>query len=188
MKVIYARVSTKEQNLDRQTEKGGKIFSDVCSGSIPFKDRLQAKKLISFLKSTPEAKTEVKSVDRLGRDMKDILSTIELFKKNNWYLRIEDLGIDNTSSFFDLMIGLMGTLAEHERKTINERAQQGREIAKIKGDVYLGRKKGTSYDRETLLSKHSDIVAHLKLGEKEAEILRKTGKSRTTIRKIKSIL
>ena len=43
----YIRVSTKEQNTDRQTDFNGLTYVDECSGSIPFKDRTEAKKLLN---------------------------------------------------------------------------------------------------------------------------------------------
>ena len=46
MKVKYIRVSTIEQNTDRQTDFAGITYIDECSGSIAFKDRTQAKKLL----------------------------------------------------------------------------------------------------------------------------------------------
>ena len=133
MNVIYGRISTSEQNEARQIKSGDKSFIDKCSGAVKFMERPQAKKLIEYLKLNPNAVTNVLSVDRVGRSTLDILETVEFFKKNNYTLRIDNLGMDNSSPFFDLMISLLGTLAEHERQVIKERCKGGIEVAKAKG-------------------------------------------------------
>ena len=77
MKVIYGRISTAEQNEERQLEKGVKSFIDKCSGAVPFMERPQAKKLLDYLKTNPDCETVILSVDRIGRSTLDILQTIQ---------------------------------------------------------------------------------------------------------------
>lgn len=187
MNIIYGRISTAEQNDERQKVKGYKSFIDVCSGTIPFFERPQAKELIKFLKSNPDAIVNIIAVDRLGRNTIDILQSVEYFKANNYNLKIENLGIDNSSPIFELMVSIIGTLATQEKKTIAERCKQGIEIAKSKG-LYTGRKKGTIDDREKILSKHSDIVLCLNQKMKITDISNVTKKTRATIYKVKSVL
>ena len=57
MKVIYGRISSDDQNEERQLEKGVLSFIDKCSGSISFFDRPQAKKEGSTYYSFPGQKT-----------------------------------------------------------------------------------------------------------------------------------
>jgi len=187
MKVIYARVSTTEQNEVRQLKECDKTFIDRCSGAIPFLERPQGKKLISFLKLNPETTTLVKSVDRLGRNTIDILNIVQMFRDNEWSIEIEDLGMNNKSPFFDLMISLMGTLAEHERKMIKERTKQGIEIRKANGG-YKGRVKGSKDDRDKILKKHIDVVTCLEGNMNITDIAKVTGKTRATIYKVKNLL
>ena len=187
MYVKYVRISSVTQNEERQLEKGVKSFIDKCSGAIPFMERPQAKKLIEFLKINPTFETVVSSVDRVGRSTLDILQTIQFFKTNNYVLKIENLGMDNSSPFFDLMISLLGTLSEHERSIIKERCRGGIEVAKSKG-LYIGRKKGTKDDRFKILSKHNDIVLCLNKKMKITDIVKVTNKTRATIYKVKNIL
>jgi DNA invertase Pin-like site-specific DNA recombinase len=187
MNIIYGRISTSEQNEARQTTKGYKSFIDVCSGSISFFERPQAKSLIKFLKANPEATTNVISVDRLGRNLNDIRNTIEYFKANNFTLKIETLGIDSNSPIFKMIVSLMGTLAEHEKEIITERCKQGIEIAKSKG-LYTGRKIGTVDNREKILSKHSDIVLCLNQNMNVTDVSEVTGKTRATVYKVKKVL
>ena len=187
MKVIYGRVSTFDQNEARQIVKGQLMFIDKCSGAVPFMERPQANKLMEYLKKNPTCETEILSVDRIGRSTLDILQTVEFFKKNGYTLKINNLGMDNSSPFFDLMISLLGTLAEHERAVIKERCRGGIELAKSNG-VYIGRKKGTIDDRNRTLKKHLDIVTCLKSKMKVSDICRLTGKHRMTIQKVKQII
>jgi DNA invertase Pin-like site-specific DNA recombinase len=187
MNVTYGRISTTEQKQNRQTTKGYKSFIDTCSGSIPFFERPQAKNLIKFLKSNPGTTVEIIAVDRLGRNTLDILQTVEYFKANNFNLRIDNLGMDTTSPFFDMMVSIMGTLAQQEKKTISERCKQGIEIAKAKG-LYEGRKKGTTDSRQKTLDKHSDVVLCLNKRMSVNETAKLTKKTRVTVYKVKAIL
>ena len=187
MKVIYGRVSTYEQNEARQIVNGKKSFIDKCSGAVPFMERPQAKKLLEFLKVQPTDETVVLSVDRIGRSTIDILQTIQFFKQKGYTLRIENLGLDNSSPFFDLMISMLGTLAEHERQVIKERCRGGIEVAKANG-VYNGRMKGTTDDRNRTLKKHQDIVTCLSSNMKVADICKLTGKHRSTVYKVQRLL
>jgi DNA invertase Pin-like site-specific DNA recombinase len=187
MKVIYGRISTSEQNEARQLEKGQISFIDKCSGAVPFMERPQAKRLLEFLKNNPTCETEILAVDRIGRSTLDILQTIQFFKQNGYVLKIKNLGMDNSSPFFDLMISLLGTLAEHERQVIKERCKSGIAVAKSKG-IYTGRKKGTTDDRNRTLKKHQDIVVCLESKMKITDICKLTGKHRATISKVKHLL
>lgn len=186
MKVIYGRISTSEQNEARQLEKGQISFIDKCSGAVPFMERPQAKRLLEFLKNNSNHETEILCVDRIGRSTLDILQTIQFFKQNGYILKIKNLGMDNSSPFFDLMISLLGTLAEHERQVIKERCKGGIAVAKSNG-IYTGRKKGTTDDRNRTLKKHQDIVTCLDSKMKTADICRLTGKHRATVSKVRKL-
>ena len=187
MRVIYGRISTKEQNESRQLVKGEIAFIDKCSGAVCFMDRPQAKKLIDYLKLNPQTETHILSVDRIGRSILDILTTIEFFKLNNYKLSIDNLGMDNTSPFFDLMISLLGTLAEHEKMIIRERCRGGITAAQ-KAGIYTGRKKGTTDNRNKVLKKHNDIVICLQSKMKVSDISRITERTRATVYKVKKML
>lgn len=188
MKINYIRVSTQNQNISRQEKKGfDKTFIDRCSGSIPFFERPQGLELFKFLKNNSDVEVSVQSVDRLGRGLLDVLKTIEYFKKHNWKLQIEDIGMNSHSPFFPLMVSLLGTLANHEREMIKERTRQGIEIAKKEGR-YQGRKKGTKDTREKTLAKHKNIVKLLEKRIKIKDINTITGISRQTIYKIKGLV
>ena len=144
MKAKYIRVSTKEQNTDRQTDFDGLIYPDECSGSIPFKDRPEAKKLLSNKEIT---EVHVHSIDRLGRNTLDIMQTIQDFTSKGINVVSTKEGLQTLidgkeNPIAKMMIGILGTLAEFELSRAKERQLEGIANAKEKG-VYVGRKKGT---------------------------------------------
>ena len=77
MRVKYIRVSTSEQNTDRQETFEGSIYKDVCSGSVAFKDRSEGYTLMYMAEDVTEIL--VHSIDRLGRNTLDIMQTIQYF-------------------------------------------------------------------------------------------------------------
>lgn len=98
MKARYIRVSTGTQNTARQEEKqaqGEKVFIDIVSGSIPFKDRAQGKELIKAIEDNEINYVSVSSIDRLGRNLYDILTTLEFFKEKGVILKVDNLGIES---------------------------------------------------------------------------------------------
>lgn len=153
MKAVYIRISTPNQKIERQLKKDKSIvpYIDVCSGGVPFKEREWAKKLMGNSKITV---IEVKEISRLGRNLKDILETIEYFTNKGVDIRIENLGLNlmvdgKLSAYGHLMVSMFGAIAQHERNIINERMQEGREVAKAKDKSlpkskrsYKGRKRG----------------------------------------------
>jgi len=149
MKAVYVRISTANQNLERQLKKDKSIkpYIDICSGSVLFNKRPGA---IAMMKNKKITEIQVKEISRLGRNLKDILNTIEYFKENKINLKIENLGF---SLFIDgkenpialLIVSMFGAISEHERNMINERTQEGRNIAKAKGK-FKGRKRGATSD------------------------------------------
>lgn len=78
MKAVYIRISKASQSSERQLKDDESIltFIDICSGSIPFAQRQEGIKLMNNNSIT---QIEVKEVSRLGRNLKDILTTLEYF-------------------------------------------------------------------------------------------------------------
>ncbi len=168
MKAKYIRVSTLHQNTDRQTEFKGQIYIDKCSGSIPFAERPEAKKLLA---NQNIKEVHVHSIDRLGRSTLDIMQTIQNFTKQGINVVSEKEGLQTIvngkeNPVAKMMTGILGTLAEFELNRIKERQAEGIEKAKQKGR-YAGRKKGSSEDAQTFLSKPKvqKIVRYLNEGE-----------------------
>lgn len=142
-KVGYIRVSTFEQNTDRQSEqlkdhKLNETFIDYASGKDTNRPQLQA-----ALKHLRKGDTLiVHSMDRLARNLDDLRRTVkELtsravtvhFIKESLIFNGEDSPISN------LLLSIMGAFAEFERSLIKERQLEGIILAKQKG-LYKGRK------------------------------------------------
>lgn len=138
-KVNYQRCSTAEQNVARQEIQGmDKTFTDYCSGSIEFKKRVQGSKLIKLIDAGEIQELHIDSIDRLGRNTLDVLTTINYLASKNVCLVSRKEGLSTLidgkpNPLSALMIGILSTLAEFELSRIRERAYEGRESAKLKG-------------------------------------------------------
>ena len=148
----YARVSSKEQNLDRQIEAfkalgadERDIITDKGSGKDLNRTGYTALKNAMLRKGDTLI---VKSLDRLSRNKTDIKNELQFFKDNGIRLKVIDL----PTTMMDLpqgqewvfemvnniLIEVLGTIAEQERKTIKTRQAEGIEAAKKNGKK-LGR-------------------------------------------------
>ena len=86
MKVLYIRTSTIEQNSERQkqnTDGNCKIIEDKCSGAVPFFERQGGKKILELTEKGIVDEIMVHEIDRLGRNLIDILKTISYFNNHN---------------------------------------------------------------------------------------------------------
>jgi DNA invertase Pin-like site-specific DNA recombinase len=160
MKVIYARISTANQNAERQMKKDGrKVFLDVCSGIIPFAKRTEGAKL---LKAKDVEQIEVASIDRLGRGLSDILTTLEAFTNKGVDIYIKDQGLHTMvdgkpNPTATLLIQIMSAIYEFERKIIKERTAEGIAIAKAK-KKYTGRPLGAKAKEDEFRLKHAEKI------------------------------
>ena len=151
----YARVSTKEQNLERQMHELKKyvkpedIFADMQSGK-DF-DRIQYKKLKEEVGSGDEL--FVKSIDRLGRNKDGIKEELQWFKKRGVHVHILDfpqtliaVEDERQKSVMDLVTNLLievvGFMAEEERKLIRSRQAEGIAAWRRTGQTKTGRPYG----------------------------------------------
>lgn len=140
-KIGYARVSTAEQNLDRQedvlqTLNLDRVFSDKLSGKNTDRPGLQS--MLDFVREGDFL--YVQSISRLARSTKDLLSIVEtLDQKGVGFVSLHE-NIDTSTAQGKFVMTLFGALAELERATIHQRQQQGIEAAKARGRR-LGRPK-----------------------------------------------
>ena len=95
--------------------------------------------------------------------------------------------INNASSS---VVSILGVVGEMERNQIKERQLEGIKIAKLKGNVYKGRKAGSKEDLLSFLNKDKNkkAVEYIKKGFKNTEVSKLTGLHINTLTKIKSIL
>lgn len=140
-KIFYARVSTKEQNLDRQIEKAqelkvDKIYQEKISGKAK-ENRVELNKMLDYVRENDTI--YVMDFSRLARNTKDLLDITELLKAKGVNLVSLKENIDTSTSTGELMLTMIGAIYQFERECIHERQLQGIAIAKEKG-VYKGRK------------------------------------------------
>lgn len=198
MKVLYCRVSTLDQKTDRQrvSEKDFKlVIEDKCSGAIPFFERpggLEIKKLVDEGIITSLG---VWQIDRLGRDLRDIINTIHYFVEKNITINFISQGLTTLdhngkeNPITKMIISILGIVGEMERAQIKERQFEGIKIAKLKGS-YTGRKKGSNESILDFLSKDKNKKAYdyLKKGYKVGEVAKITDLHINTVSKIKKLV
>ena len=183
----YARVSTREQNLDRQLEAfralgadEREIITDKESGKNLDRPGYQALKSAML---RPGDTLIVKSLDRLSRSKSDIHHELQWFKDNSIRLKVIDLPttmMDLPSGqewvfemVNNILIEVLGTIAEQERLTIRQRQREGIAAAKAKGK-HLGR------PATVLPDNWDEVIALWRSGQISAkEAMRRTGVKRT---------
>ncbi len=178
--VGYIRVSTLDQREDRQLEgvELDRRFTDHVSGKDTKRPQLTA--LLSFVR---EGDTVVcHSMDRLGRNLDDLRRLVfgltergirVEFRKENLVFTGEE------SPMANLLLSVMGAIAEFERQLIRERQREGITLAKRRG-VYKGRPATLSAAVVTKL------VAKLAAGEKPSVVAREFGISRMTLHRYRT--
>lgn len=171
----YARVSTKEQNLDRQTVELKKyvddryIFTDKASGKDM--DRVQYQLLRKVAQKGDNI--YIKSLDRLGRNKQQIKQELEYYKSEG--VRVKILDIPTTmmdiqegqewliDMINNLLLEVLSTMAEHERINIKTRQAEGIAVLKSKNNGKgIGRPKAEypkNFDKIYNQWKNKDITA-----------------------------
>jgi DNA invertase Pin-like site-specific DNA recombinase len=195
MKARYNRISTANQNLERQIAKQNPdeiLFNDVVSGSVAFAEREKGKELIRQIEAGAINFVSVSSIDRLGRSLHNIINTLEYFNNKGVVLRVDNLGLESivlgkVNPTFNLIISVMANVAQMERETLLERQREGIAIAKANG-VYNGRVKGSTESDIEVLAKYRDVVKFLKMGKSLRDVKSRCNVSLGTVQKVKQIL
>lgn len=134
----YGRVSTKDQNSARQREalqnKCNVYFEDKLSGRNM--DRPEFQKMIEQLR--PGDSVMVVSIDRLGRNLKELVELSSKLKDMGVNIVALNQGIDTSSKMGQLFYNFMALMSEMELMFIQERQREGIELAKQNGR-YKGR-------------------------------------------------
>ena len=132
----YARVSTSDQNLDRQKdalEKYGidDLYCEKMSGTK--KNRPELDRMLSKIQDGDTVVIE--SLSRLGRSVKNLAELMELFNSKNIRLVSLKETIDTTSSTGRLLFIILSSLAQFERDVLVERTREGLNAARTRGRV-----------------------------------------------------
>ena len=174
-RIGYVRVSTFDQNPDRQLDaiQVSKTFIDTASGKDVKRPQFEA--LMSFVRTGDIV--VVHSMDRLARNLDDLRSIVQTLTQRGICIEFvkESLKFSGEDSpMAILMLSVMGAFAEFERSLIRERQREGIALAKQRG-AYRGRKRSLS-DSEILL-----LRQRIQNGDKKAKVAREFGISRETL-------
>lgn len=173
--VGYVRVSTADQNTDRQLDglELDKVFTDHASGKDTNRPQMQA--MLAHVREGDEL--VVHSMDRLARSLVDLRRTVDDLTAKGVRVRFVKEGLtfgDTNDPCAVLMLSVMGAVAEFERSLLLERQREGIAVAKTKG-VYKGRVPSLDeYQAEA-------VVTRLAEGESASALAREYGVSRATI-------
>jgi len=148
MKIGYARVSTKDQNLSSQIDalkKEGceKIYQEKFTGAT--KERPQLQKMVEQLRDGDIV--VVWKLDRLARSLQDLVSLVNDFQAKGAGLNSLNDHIDTTTPTGKFTFHIFAALSEFERDIIRERTKAGLAAARARGRVG-GRPKGLSKKAE----------------------------------------
>lgn len=183
-KVGYARVSSKEQNLDRQLDllsDVSKIFADKISGKTA--ERPQLKAMLEYIREGDIV--IVTELDRLGRNSKDLTTIMNEIQQKGATLEVLNLpsmnGIEDENLrrlINNLVIEIYKYQSEAEREKIRERQQQGIKLAKEKGKFKGGKRMFQENDPRLKLAFNLYLN-----GCSDKEVEEQTGINRRTFRR-----
>ena len=155
--VLYCRVSTKDQNCERQISELKEIASNHnyhivdeyidtgFSGSLKNRPELDRMMKDSFSRKFEMVMTL--ELSRLGSNLKHMIETVETLKSRNTHLWIKNQQIDTSSISGMMFFSILTSISNYERELISERVKSGLENCKRKG-IKLGRPSNLSKDKE----------------------------------------
>jgi DNA invertase Pin-like site-specific DNA recombinase len=182
MKIGYVRISTSDQNTERQetmlNEFGvEKMFLDTASGKTA--NRPELSKMMDFVRESDTVVVE--SISRFARSTRDFLELMERLAEKDVKFISKKEAIDTSTPSGKFMLTVFAAVAELEREYILARQREGIEIAR-KAGKYQGRKPNSYPGFENLLDqrRRGEITA--------ARAMKKLGMSKTTwYRKVREI-
>jgi len=176
-RVGYVRASTVEQKTDRQLEgvELDRVFEDHVSGKDTNRPALQS--LLEFVREGDLVL--IHSMDRLARNLDDLRRLVRGMTDRKVQVRFVKenlLFTGDDSPMANLLLSLLGAVAEFERALIRERQREGIAVARGKG-VYKGRTPALTADQQATLK------ARAGAGEARAALAREFGVGRSTLYK-----
>ena len=197
MKIKYNRVSTILQSGNRfeaDTDTYDLTLLDKVSGSVSFKDRVEARKLVKLVEDGKVTELVTEEFSRLGRNTGDVISTLDWLDQHKVNVRIRNLGIESRpngkrNSVWKILSATISSLYEMELQNIKERTSTGRMIYLQNGGT-LGRPRNTTESISTFLSKTKSkkIIHYLEMGLSIREVAKQVNASPKTIMKVKKLI
>lgn len=149
MIIGYARVSTQDQNLDRQLDalnKAGceRIFNEKMTGTHSARPELQ----MMLMTLRPGDTLVVESFSRLSRSTKDLLDMVEKLSNLGVHLVSLKEDLDTKTATGKMMLTVMSALSQFERDLIAERTKEGLKAARARGRHGGRPRSGSDKDRD----------------------------------------
>ncbi|MBA2858670.1 DNA invertase Pin-like site-specific DNA recombinase [Methanococcus maripaludis] len=176
MIIGYARVSTKDQKLDRQIDElksfgCEKIFLEKISGTK--KNRLEFDKMLEMLRKNDLV--VVSELTRLSRSTKDLIDIMNRFEQMEISVKsLKEAWLDTSTAHGKLLFTIFAGLAEFERDLISERVKSGLNAARSRGK--MGGRPTVTNEKINLALKMYDSKEY-----SINEILKATGISKSTL-------
>ena len=179
MRIGYVRVSSEDQNEERQKIALGKYniekwFIDKKSGKNM--DREDFQKMMLFIRNDSDDVVYVSELSRLARSTLDLYNIMEVFNAKGVQLVSDKESIDTSTPTGRAMFGFMAVMAQFERELIHERQAEGIAAAKAAGK-HIGRP-FRKYDKEEfdkLFKRYQERLITI------TDIGKKLGLSRATV-------
>jgi DNA invertase Pin-like site-specific DNA recombinase len=170
-----------------------KVFEEKISGAKRNDERPVLMEMIQFIKKNKIEKVLCWELSRIGRNSLEVLKTIQLLNENQISLFIKNFNIETLNEkkevnpLSQFMVQILTSVSEMERTQIRQRIKSGYDSFRNQGGK-VGRKKGYTKDKETLLQEHKDIIKFLRQGQSVRNIMKLTGKSSGTVQKVKGLV
>jgi DNA invertase Pin-like site-specific DNA recombinase len=201
--VIYGRVSTQDQDFQRQIfnlkkiaeEKNWKVrrtFQEKISGTVKSDNRPEFKSMLHYIEKNKIDICMVSEVSRIGRTVLNVLSSVDQIHQMGTGFYIQQFNIitfqnGKEDPIAKMLLQMLSIGSEMENSMRRERQLEGIQMAKINGK-YTGRKKGAKADAGLQLKKYKDVVDLLCNSDLSLRrIAQITNHSVNTVRKVRII-
>ncbi|MCE5222278.1 MAG: recombinase family protein [Clostridium sp.] len=176
MKIGYARVSTEEQNLDRQIDilkqiGCDRIYEEKVSGIK--KERPELNKMLDQIRTGDVI--IISDLTRLSRSVKDLFSIVEQIEGKGANIKsLKESWVDTTTAQGKLMFTIFAGISQFERDLISQRTIEGLNAARARGKKG-GRPKVNDKDIKLAIKMYTSKSYSI------SEIMKATGVSKTTL-------
>jgi DNA invertase Pin-like site-specific DNA recombinase len=170
-----------------------KVYEEKISGITKNEERPVLLDMISFIQKNNIDKVLCWELSRLGRNIVEVLQTIELLNQKKISLFIKNYNLETLDDnkevlpLSQFMIQILSSVNQMERLQIRQRIKSGYDNYRKSGGT-VGRKKGYKKSDDNLLDEHRDIIKYIRQGQSVRNTMKLTGKSSGTIQKIKRLL
>lgn len=202
--VIYARVSTKGQDYERQLEElrnyaqrmGYSVvceFSEKISGAKSIAEREALSEMLEYVQVHKVSKVLVYECSRISRRAIDFLQVIEQLTQMKTSVYILQNGLEtlqpdgSINPIASLVLGIIGQFNSMERSLIRSRMESGYNHYRSLGGK-VGRKEGYRKTNEQMREQYPNEMKLLKKGLSLRNVQAITGTSINTLRKVKALI